>query len=85
MPRGYSHVTRDVRCQIYALKATGISLRDIAKTVDKHVSTISREIARNHGLRGYRFHQADTLAYERRSQASGAPKKLTNDLISRHH
>ena len=26
MPKGYNHVTRDLRCQIYALKARGDSL-----------------------------------------------------------
>ena len=44
MPKGYSHVTRDIRCQIYALKSIGISLQNIAKQVGKDVSTISREI-----------------------------------------
>jgi IS30 family transposase len=81
MPKSYSHVTRDVRCQIYALKSTGISLRDIAKSLGKDVSSISREIARNTGRRGYRFHQADKLACERRSNASTAVKKLTVGLI----
>ncbi|MGA9314693.1 MAG: IS30 family transposase [Solirubrobacteraceae bacterium] len=80
MPRGYEHVTRDIRCQIYALKSTGISLRKIALSVDKNVSTISREIARNTGGRGSRFNQADKKAIERRSEASRAPKKLTDEL-----
>lgn len=55
MPKGYQHVTRDQRSQIYAYKSMELSLRDIAKKLDKHVSTISREIARNTGLRGYRM------------------------------
>lgn len=81
MPRGYSHVTRDVRCQIYTLKSTGISLRKISKQLGKDVSTISREIARNTGQRGYRFNQADNAACERRSNASKVPKKLTDELV----
>jgi transposase, IS30 family len=80
MPKGYQHVTRDIRCQIYALKSTGISLRKIALAVDKNVSTISREIAGNTGERGYRFNQADKKTIERRSEASRAPKKLTDEL-----
>jgi len=80
MPRGYNHVTRDERCQIYALKSTGMSLHGIAKELKKNVSTISREIKRNSGQRGYRFHQADTSASERRSKACGVPKKLTAEL-----
>jgi IS30 family transposase len=83
MQSGYSHVTRDIRCQIYALKSTGISLRNIAKQLGKNVSTISREIARNTGQRGYRFNQADNAAIERRSQASKTPKKLTDDLVDK--
>lgn len=80
MPKGYQHVTRDQRSQIYAYKSMGLSLRNIAKNLDKDVSTISREISRNTGLRGYRISQADAFANERRSNASRTPKKLTNEL-----
>jgi transposase, IS30 family len=80
MAAGYHHVTRDIRCQIYALKSTGLSLRKIALSVGKDASSISREIARNRGGRGYRFNQADNKAVERRSEASRAPKKLTEEL-----
>jgi IS30 family transposase len=80
MPKGYNHVTRDVRCQIYTLKSIGMSLQNIAKQVDKNVSTISREITRNTGKRGYRFNQADNTACERRTKASKVAKKLTDEL-----
>ena len=76
MPKGYHHVTRDLRCQIYALKAMKLSLRKIAAQLNVHVSTVSRELSRNKGKRGYRFHQADEKAQRRRSIASQAPKKL---------
>ena len=82
MPQGYHHVTLDIRSQIYALKATGASLHKIANIVDHHVSTISREIKRNKGGRGYRYKQADAKAVERRSNASGTPKKLTPALVA---
>lgn len=81
MPKGYKHVTRDIRCQLDTLKVTGLSLRAIAKQTGKNVSTISREIARNSGKRGYRFNQADRLSCERRSNASKVKKKLTADLV----
>lgn len=80
MAKGYQHVTRDQRCQIYALKSMDLSLRKIAKKIDKHVSTVSREISRNTGLRGYRFNQADNFASERRHYASKKQKKLDNEL-----
>jgi IS30 family transposase len=83
MPKGYHHVTRDIRCQIYALKATGISLRAIANKLGKNASTICREITRNQGRLSYRINQADTMACERRSMASMTPKKLTASLASK--
>ena len=82
MPKGYHHVTRDIRSQIYALKATGESLRKIATLVERDVSTISREIKRNTGGRGYRYKQANSNAVERRSNASRTPKKLTSALVA---
>jgi IS30 family transposase len=81
MPEGYHHVTRDIRCQIYALKSIGTSLHKIAAVVGRHVSTISREIQRNTGGRGYRYKQADAKAMERRANASGKPKKLTPEVV----
>ena len=49
MQKSYHYVTRDIRSQIYALKATGTSLHKISAIFDRHVSTISREIKRNTG------------------------------------
>lgn len=80
MPTGYHHVTRDIRCQIYALKSIGKSLRQIALAVGHDKSTISREISRNTGKRGYRFKQADEKARARRRKASKAPTKLTQSM-----
>lgn len=82
MATGYHHVTRDIRCQIYALKSMGQSLGQIALAVGRDKSTISREISRNTGGRGYRFNQADEKAKKRRSDASKAPKKLTEEMQS---
>ena len=81
MPQGYHHVTLDIRSQIYALKSIGTPLHKIASIVGRHVSTISREISRNTGQRGYRYKQADAKAIERRAQASRTPTKLTSTLI----
>lgn len=82
MQKSYHHVTRDIRSQIYALKATGTSLHKISAIVDRHVSTISREIKRNTGGRGYRYKQADEKAVERRTNASRTPQKLTPTLVT---
>ena len=65
MAADYHHVTRDIRCQIYALKSIG----QIALSVGRGKATISREISRSTGERGYRFKQADEKANARRSEA----------------
>ena len=45
--------------------ATGCSLRSIAASLSRAPSTISREIKRNGGQRGYRASQADQAAWDR--------------------
>ena len=82
MAKAYHHVTRDIRSQIRAFKASGWSQRRIAKYVGCHVSTISRELKRNRGGRGYRFAQADRKAFQRRSAASRRAKKITSLLTA---
>ncbi len=54
MPNGYHHLTDADRCQIHALKASGYSLRAIAREMNRNPATISRELRRNSGERGYR-------------------------------
>ena len=83
MARGYHHVTRDKRSQIEALKARGCSIRSMAKQLGHHPSTISREIKRNSGKRGYRLNQADSKAVERRRAVSINPHKMTPGLVGK--
>ena len=64
----YTQLTREERYQISALKTAGQSKTQIAKVLDRHKSTIGREMARNRGLRGYRPKQADSLAVNRRQE-----------------
>lgn len=64
----YTQLTREERYQISALKTVGQSKAQIAKVLGRHKSTIGREMARNHGLRGYRPKQADSLAVNRRQE-----------------
>lgn len=37
MPKGYHHVPRDERCQIYALKSIGLPLGKIALSIERSV------------------------------------------------
>lgn len=76
----YKQLTYEERCQIYALNKSGMSQNKIAKQLNVSQSTISREIARNTGLRGYRIQQAQRLAQQRRAGASKAIK-MTAKLI----
>jgi IS30 family transposase len=50
------------RYQISVLLKAGVNQTEIAMILERHKSTISREIARNTGLRGYRPKQAQRLA-----------------------
>ena len=67
--RTYSQLTQEQRYQIYALKKTGHSGSEIADVIGVHKSTVSRELRRNRGGRGYRPQQAQQLALGRRSKA----------------
>jgi len=54
----YTQLTQEQRYQIWALMKTGQNQTEIAQQLQVHKSTISRELARNLGLRGYRPKQA---------------------------
>jgi transposase, IS30 family len=47
MGQCYGQLSLDERIEIYRLRAAGESMQMIARTLDRHVSTISREIRRN--------------------------------------
>lgn len=64
----YSQLTHIQRYQIYALLRMGHLQTDIARIVGVHKSTISRELKRNTGKRGYRPKQAHRKALERRNK-----------------
>lgn len=68
--RGYTQLTQEERYQIYALMKAGHSQTEIARILGRSKSTISRELCRNKGLRGYRPAQAHRLAMARRSSKS---------------
>lgn len=80
MPKGYTHLAYEQRCQIYVLLKRNISKNQIAATIGVHQSTVSREILRNKGGRGYRYKQAQAKANGRRLNASSQNRKLTPDL-----
>jgi len=68
----YKHLSQVERYQIYALMKAGHDQTQIAKLLDRHKSTISREISRNRGLKGYRPKQACAIATKRSEKCRNA-------------
>ena len=65
----YKQLAREQRYQIYALKKAGQNQTQIALVVGCHKSTISRELRRNCGQRGYYPRLADKTAQKRHREA----------------
>jgi IS30 family transposase len=64
----YTHLTQDERYQIYILKKAGHDQSAIAQIMNRSKSTISRELSRNSGARGYRPKQAQELSIGRQAK-----------------
>ena len=62
----YTHLSQTERYQIHVLKKAGHSQKTIADLLKRSESTISRELFRNTGQRGYRAKQAQRIASVRR-------------------
>ena len=73
----YTQLTQEQRYQIHALLKMEHSKIEIANTLGVHKSTISRELQRNRGQRGYRPKQAHQFALQRRKKAR---KMITADI-----
>jgi len=80
MGKLYSQLTEGERNQIYALKQADVSVSRIAEIISRDRSTVSREIKRNRGLRGYRPKQANKKAEERRKRPQN--KKMIPEVIA---
>ena len=73
----YTQLTQEQRYQIYALLKMKHSQTEIANVLGTHRSTISRELKRNQGKRGYRPNQAHQFALQRRKKAR---KRITTEI-----
>lgn len=78
----YHHLTTVASSQIYALLSTGLTQKAIAEHLGVSPSTISRELKRNAGKKGYRYKQASEKATARRAQAARQPTTMTAELIA---
>ncbi|HYX72532.1 MAG TPA: IS30 family transposase [Nitrososphaera sp.] len=70
----YQQLTQDQRYQIYAFLKAGFPMSHIARELSVDKSTISRELKRNRGGRGYRPKQAQHLAESRRKAKENATR-----------
>jgi len=77
----YKQLTQEQRYQIYALMKMGHDQTQIAKAIGRHKSTVSRELRRNRGQRGYRPKQAQKLAQSRRKKGQRRIQEETWALI----
>ena len=75
----YKHLSLEERHYIEIELKKGVSQNEIAKSLGRNQSSLSRELSRNKGQRGYRHKQAGELAQERHKNK---PKsvKLTDEI-----
>ncbi len=78
----YKHLSREERYQIQSLVRAPHTTAEIARLLGRHPSTISREIKRGRGLKGYRAEQACRKASERASHSRNA-KQIPTTLWQR--
>lgn len=70
----YTHLTQAERYQIAILNKAGHAQSEIARVMNRHSSTISRELRRNRGQRGYRPKQAHEFSRARLRACENGPR-----------
>ncbi len=71
----YRHLSEEERYQIDDLRREGLNQQEIAHQLGRSKCTLSRELRRNKGLRGYRPRQAQHKANERLTQRAQSNTK----------
>lgn len=72
----YTHFTITERAKIEVYLELGYSIRKIGRKLDRHASSVSRELKRNPGYQAERAQES----YKHRKSTCGAHVKLSNDL-----
>ena len=75
----YTHLTQEERYKISSLMEAGFSQNTIAERLGRSASTISRELGRNRGARGYRPEHAHRTAQARASACRSHPRYSYRD------
>ena len=78
---GYTQLTQGQRYQLEVLLKAGHNQTMIANILAIHKSTVSRELRRNRGLRGYRPKQAHEKAVQRRHEKAKTHIPLTTWVL----
>ena len=78
--REYGQLAEEDRIEIYAMKQAGKKQNMIAAELGVHPSTVSRELSRNTGMRGYRPKQPHQKTLHRRFTARKAVKMLPETI-----
>jgi IS30 family transposase len=78
----YTQLAQEQRYQIYALLKIGHNQTEISEVIGSHKSTISRELRRNCGLRGYRPKQAHFKALSRHNHGPARIFRETWEMIA---
>ena len=68
----YKHLSREERYQIHSLLRANHTISEIARLLGRSRSTISRELSRGRGQRGYRAEQACRKAAQRAQRSRNA-------------
>src|SRR5258708_1482860 len=70
----YTHLTQSERYQIAILNKAGHDRGEIARVMNRHASTISRELRRNRGQRSYRPKQTHEFSQARLQACENGPR-----------
>ncbi len=77
--KNYNHLTQEQRYTIFVLLQQKKSRKEICKTINISESTLSRELKRNSGQRGYHYKQAQVKADDRKRRLQNY-RNLTIEL-----
>lgn len=79
----YTHLTEQDRYVISHLKVAGFSLREIARRINRHHTTVSRELKRNRQYKGavYWYYWTQSIAEERRYRARHYRRQKNTRLV----
>ena len=70
----YTHLTQDERYQMAILAKAGHDRIDIVRVMNRHKSSIGREMKRNRDERGYRPKQAHEFSQSRMRACENGPR-----------